>query len=481
MAMTVYETFAHALINEHGRELFLNKHISSPYGFRQKFWRLLILAYGGKLYDLPAQIGMEPPAPGRKVPYNFPAYTLAQTMRLGIAPTKAMLYPTMGSFEHQHTPIHLGTAMLLHGADSDDLEARTLLSVAFMKQAYPTHSASTFASNAYISPHKPQDVGMRPFEMEELLGPNGEPIILDELGNAAWFPEEYVVKVLRHAEHTHWYSMLCRLNALHGSWTDLMQRTSVRLLKLNEGSAKNQYRNGTSYLRNCSPAVAREWIASLTGVKRILGVARADATPQEMATGLATIVSNQNERTEEMFNFIGRPLTVEDFKLMSPKATLGALYYSPFGAIEEAVQKSSVEIGAMLFTLTDSGMLPLVTECMSPHSSRGKKWQPDTAVGNLTHLLSADTSPESIKKVWTESMKPLINDYDNAKSWRDEFMQLAPPEVLFCALCRWAFPEKEDPLPAVAIDNLLRSWSNITEIQNVIRAIPPHIGKLSAL
>jgi hypothetical protein len=246
-------------------------------------------------------------------------------MRLGIAPTKAMLYPTMGGYDHQHTPIHIATAMLRHGMEADADEARQLLTVAFMRKVYPTRSASIFATQAYVNPYQPSDFGLKPFDIELLYAPDKSPYVLDELGNAAWFPLQYVEKLLQTTENSHWFWSLCKLNALHGLWTDTIHRASAKLLRAKRENANSEYRNSTSYLRNASPDQARAWLGQVEGVRRILNVVRADATAEEMATGLSAIIASQNKKTEEMFRYIGRELTVEDFAKMRPKAALMSL------------------------------------------------------------------------------------------------------------------------------------------------------------
>lgn len=481
--MTIQETVAHALINEHCRDLFLNKASSthSVYGFRTRFWRLLMLAYDERLFELPHQLGLDPPAPGRAVPFNYPAFTLSQTMRLGIAPTKAMLYPIMGGFDHQYTPIHIATAMLRHGAAVNHEEAHQLLTVSFMKKAYPTRSASQFAAHAFINPYRPEDLGLKPFDAELLFTPDRSPIILDELGNAAWFPVSYIERILAVTENAHWYSPLVKLNGVHGLWHPLVHRASSKLLHGKRESANHEYRNTTTYLRNASPTTAREWLSKVDGVRRILNVVRRDATPKEMALGLSTIIANQNPRTEEMFRYIGRELTVEDFAAMKPAAALRALYFAPYDAVAQAIKDSSIDIGSMFFALTDPNTLPLVTSCMSQHGSREKKWFPDTVEGKHDLSMQTDTSPEKLKETWTNAFKPFIDDYDRAKEWRDELVQLASPDVLFLALLRGAAPLPEDPIPTIVVDNALRSVSNITEIQNVIKTMPSAIKSLSAL
>ncbi len=484
--MTVYESMAHAIVNEHGRELFLNKNLygSTAFGFRARFWRWLLLAYGEQLYELPKQMGLPPITAGeRKLPYNFPAFTVLQSMRCGLAPTELLKYPTMGGFDHQYSPLHLGTALIKHGREDDLDEANVLLSASFLKSVYQNRTASAFTGHAYINPWAPEDLGRRPFDIELLQTPTSELQIVDELGNAAWFPTEYLEKIFRQADPVFWYSKLCQLNGVHGRWTPQVQQCAgVLLRKQPLGVKKNEYRNRTNYVRNATRASVDSYFRTLSGVSEMLCLVRGDASAEEMARGLKTLATTNSERAEEMYRFIGRELTVEDFQRLTAKQALTILYFAPYATVKSVIAAHPTDLGAMFFTLTDAKTLPMVTNSMSDHSSREKLWYPDTEEGNLRHLLSTnDVSKEYFVESWTKTMQPLAESYGRTKPWRDLLVQLAPPEVLMLALCRWAGRAEDDPVPTVAIENVLRSHPNIIQVQEMIAAMPEDILKLSAL
>lgn len=481
--MTVYESMAHALANEQGRALFLNRHHSeNTYGFRTRFWRWLLISYGEQLYELPRRMGL-PPIEGtaRRLPYNFPAYDVASSMMCGIAPSEALKYPTMVGFSHQHTPIHLGSALKLLGRDEDAEEAATLLSVPFQRSVFPSRTAPDFVSNTYINPVPPEELGKKPYDMELLLRPDGDLYILDELGNAAWFPPEYVERILSRVERAHWYSRLCQLNAIHGRWTPYIESVSRELIRDRKDGFRAEYRNTTNYLRNVKRAVAEVEYKKFTGVRQILMIVRHDATTSEMTKGLRTLANNHNDRTKELFRFIGRPLTVEDFRGLSAQHVLEILYHAPMEAVQSVIATSSEELGSMMFSLTDGSRMGTVVNSMSDHRFRAKPWLPDTPEGNLSMILSSTTTPQDMRKTWIDYMKKRVDAYGQAKPWRDEFIELAQPEVLLLALSLWAFPNENDPLPTVAIENVLRSHPNIVPIQRMIKRIPEHIGKLTSV
>lgn len=482
--MSIYESMALAQANEHGRGLFTGKgHNTKPYGFQSKFFRWLLIAYGEGLYELPRTMGLDPiGSAGRKLPWNFPAFTIAQTMKTGIAPSEAMQYPTMGGFEHQYTPIHLGTALLKFGHDVDRTEADKLLSLTFLKKVCADKAANAFASHSYINPYKPEDVGRAQYDAELLVDTKSAPYVLDELGNAAWFPDEYLRAVLHTVESAHWYSRLCQLHVVHGRWKPMLESAAYALLTRGNSARKTEYRSATNYLRNLTPGQAAAYRKQLTGVREILLVVRADTPPEHMARGLKALVTNQNTRTEEVMRYIGRPLTLDDLRPLKPKVLLDVLYYLPYAAIEEVATTRREELASMLFTLTDAKSMPLLMNSMVPHASRERKWIPDTPAGNVQVTSMSEFSAESVQKTWDDHMKPLIDDYDRAKQWRDELVQHAPPEVLFLSLMRWGPRGSEEaPVADVALENVLRSYPTITEVQNVLNAMPETVGRLGSL
>lgn len=482
--MTIYESMAHALVNEQGRGLFINKTSSEfVYGFRTRFWRWLLVAYGERLYDLPKQMGLPPVGNAeRKLPYNFPAYTLLNGMRCGIAATELMTYPTVCDYNHQYTPLHVGTALLKHGREEDVDEASMLLSASFLKSVYKNRSANDFAGHAYVNPWAPEDLGRQPFDIE-LLQTGDELHIVDELGNAAWFPVEYLEKVLRKSAPAYWYSKLCQLNIVHGRWTPQVQQAAAALLRERvRGKQHDEYRNSTNYVRNAPRGVIEAYFRTLHGIRETLCVVRKDATAEEMSRGLKPLALTNSERSQEMYRYIGRELTIEDFERLTPKQALTILYYAPYKVVERVIKEHPIELGAMFFTLTDKKTLPMVTNSMSEHGSREKIWVPDTDNGNLTHLLSTTSvTKESLAETWTKVMLPLVNEYTKAKPWRDALIQLAPPEVLLLALCRWAGAEEQDPIPGVAFDNVLRSYPDILQVRGLIALMPPEMLKLASL
>ena len=478
MVMSVAESLVHALLNEFGRGLFLNKTSTTTYGqyatvhgFASKMWKWLLVSHGERIYDLPREMGLSPLEEARKLPYNFPAYSIASVMRWGLAPSEALTFPTMTGHTSLYTPLHLATALLEFGLHEERDEAERLLDVAFLHDVDKTTPAS-FMSHTFICPYTPSRYGLRPFELESLRDGTGSLIALDKLGSAMWFPRDYVLEMSKKVEAAQWYAHACRLNIVHGGqWTDLVQKAAQRMLTNSKDvSGRTGYKNSTNYLRNAEAGFAEAHMKWLTGARQALRVVRHDATPEQMATGLRAIVAGSSERIEEVYQYIGRPLAIADFELLKPPTALQALYFAPYDAVKDVIATHSTELGAMFFALTDT-KLHLVTNCMSPHQSRPSAWFPDTDDGNMNLLLGSKSGRQGLIDEWNKTMKNLVDEYMLAKAWRDLFIGYGEPAVLFLALMLWA-SKPDDPVPRPAIENILRSHHNITLLQQHIEAMP---------
>ena len=147
MALNVYETLAHALVQEHCRTEMLGRHYT--YGghttLRSAAWRWLLIAYGKKLYDLPKEMGLVRVSGG---PFGFATYGLAQSMSVGVSPLELYSYPTMSEFGHTYTPIHIATALLKYGNEEAMEVAKMMLTPAFLKKTYPSRTAEDFILQA---------------------------------------------------------------------------------------------------------------------------------------------------------------------------------------------------------------------------------------------------------------------------------------------------------------------------------------------
>lgn len=477
--MNVYESLAHVLIQEHGRNLFLGRHHSNYNSIGNKFWRWLLLVYGRELYNLPRKMALPDPeeVSGLARKYGFPAFTLVQSMRAGISPLELYSYPSMGGFDHTYTPVHVGTALLKFGVDQGEL-AKKLMDPEFLKATYPHREATSFAQNSDTNPYRPADFGLQPINTESFIREDLSAHVVDELGNAAWFSVDYVKQVLRMVPPAHWYGKLCELHSLHGLWGAALEKAALSLLSSAPVNKHSGHKNHINYIRGVSAESARFALKKCDGVREVLWIARSDTTPKEMAKGLRVLTTTSTGPVQEARQYIGRALTLEDFAELTPRQALSVLYYAPYGAVEEVIAKNSEELSAMFFTLTTKEHLPMVSNSMSKHNDRSRNWYPDTIEGNLKALMRG--TPEEIRKRWDDRMGPLVSSYERNKEWRDRYLMLAEPAVLFLALMRWKSTDK-DPVPIVTIDNLLRAHHNIVEVQRTLEEMPADVTPDSAL
>lgn len=480
MEMNVYESLAHVLIQEHGRSLLLNRYHSSYSGLSNKMWRWLLLAYGKRLYDLPKEMSLPEPdaAFGGVRKYSFPALTLVQSMRAGISPLELYSYSSMGGFEHTHTPIHVATALLKFGKDQLEL-AQALLTPAFLKATYPSRESTSFAQNSDTNPYRPADFGMQPIPTEELVTDDFKTHVVDELGNAAWFPVDYVKKVLRPVPPAHWYGKLCELQSLHGLWEPMLHSAALSLLNNAPTNNHSGHWNRINYIRGVSEDAARDYMKKDSGgVREVLWATRGDVTAAEMAKGLRILANVTTRPVQEARQYVGRAVTLEDFEQLTAKQALSVLYYAPYAAVEDVIARHSEKLASLFFTLTTKEHLPMVTNSMSKHNDRAKNWYPDTHDGNMQALMRGTV--EEIHKRWDDRMLPVVQAYERNKEWRDRYLMLAEPAVLFLALMRWKSVDK-DPVPTVSIDNMLRSHHNIVSVQHALEEMPSDVAADAAL
>jgi hypothetical protein len=462
--MTVYESLAHALLNEHGRGLFTGTSFSNTlYGFSTKMWRWLLAAYGEKLSELPAQMGL-PAVPNRPAPYNFPTYTIDRTLRLGIPLKEVMQIEAVRGYTSLHTPIQIATGLMEHGTVIEELEAEEILQFEFLRKFYKNHSAQQFVSAVTSNPYAPTRFGLQPYPIELLLDHEQRPIPLDSLGSAAWFPKEYLKKMLHQVEVPLWYGHLCRLNTQFGQWTDMVGSASYKMLY---GPTKHDRASGAArYIRNLPAGNAEDYFRRLTGVREGLRIVRHDASVETMASGLKAIVGSA--RNDDYYTLIGRALTIEDFRALTPKTALLTLYSVNYEVVRSLIEHHSEELGALFFTLTGKNDLPMVMNSMSPHAGRAKAWHPDTPEGNVEAF---DSSSKTPRETWDAQMKPLIEDYIRARDWRHHIIELGEPAVIFLALMLWA-SQPTDPVPRPAITSVLRSHHSISLIEEAFQKMP---------
>lgn len=472
--MNIYESMAHTLLSEHGRELFTGRNSNySSYTMKlSAFWELALMAYGSNFYELPKRLGL-PTRNDNK--YSFPAYQIDKVMPLGISPTEALFYPSMGNYQHQYTPIHLASAMLSFCRYEPDIkaEAEEMLKIGFMKRLWGEkgRKADDFASSAVPNPCRPEDFGKKPYDLEQLKTTSSDDFYyLDELGNMFWFPREYVEAATKNVSVDMWLSRFTQLSRYHGRWGDVVESWSYRKLVNLPFGKSNSYSQIARYLRQVSATNARAYYRSVAGtVGGVTTIFRADATAEEMGLGLRMLANSKSSNMEASYSFIGRELTYEDVKGLRAPQLLTIINNVHWDVIRRLVDNNHEELCSILFTLPAERYTAAMSCLQEPKlPRRGGKWFPDTEEGNLGLSMG---SSETVRVAWERTMKPLAERYATMRRWRNRLLDLADPNVAFLALMCWR-TTKEDPVPHTAIENVLRSVPEAMAIQEHLLAYP---------
>lgn len=472
--MNTYESFAHALIQEHGRSLLQRNHyVGNPYGYSVKFWKNVMFSYGGKLYTLPRTMGLNEPKDG----FAFPAFTMKGCIELGIALPELMLFKTVGEYSHLYTPIHLGTALIIFGNSRFADEADRLLQVDFMKKLYPKRSVQDFATQSFVNPYTPEYVKRKPYSLTLLRADPDDfaspEMVLDELGNAAWFPLEYVKNNLKTVDPELWLHTARKLAHIP-SLAQLKNEAAYKLL-VRDGAANgrrhNTYRKVADHARAVTLEQFTRYIAQVKGVQKVAGCFRADVDAETMNTGLRVLAQSNSASLDKSYELIGRPLTYEDVEGIKSTNLLTLLRNCHFDTIRSLIASDSERLSAMLFNIPPS-LLRAASDCMTENlPQRPKKWYPDTEAGNyeLTNH-TAPSTPDALDPYheWRSKMQPLISLYLERRDWRDELLEITEPDVLFLVLTLETASEG-DPVPRQAIMNVLRSHPNIGPIIEMVK------------
>jgi len=184
-----------------------------------------------------------------------------------------------------------------------------------------------------------------------------------------------------------------------------------------------------------------------------------------MVRGLKVMATGYSVPIEESFAFLGRELTIEDLRALTPLQVLRILGQAPFETVQDVIAAHSGELGGMLFALTTKDQMTAVTNCMSPHAGR-RAWRPG-------RLIMRD-DPNEDKEQWDTWASALIQEHLTARDWRNDLLEVAEPAVAFLAAIRCSDVKE---IPVVAIDNALRSHPNINAVQEVMARIPAHLVK----
>lgn len=458
--MNIFESMAHTIIGEHGRQLFRQQWTTSgPYGYSVKFWRTVLLCYGKEIYNLPKRLNLTPGSVGstKATDFGYPAFTMAKCLELGIPLPELYTYRTVGDYNTKYTPLHLGTALLRFGAGDESREdANAILDIEFMKRLWIGRTAESFVNSPYLNPYRPSDVGRKPLERGDLY--DGEkPIVIDEMGNAAWYPTDYLENVLSLVQPDRWAGWMYVYARQFSELSGLQARGATSILNNLPSGKSDTYTRLAKQIRAVLPRTARAfWNSKHAGVLAVAAAFRADSTPAEMAEGLRWIAVSKSSNMETSLRYIGRALTFEDLSLLAPQHALPILRNVNYEVVRETIKTDSERLAGMFFKLPSSQM-KTISNCMSI-AGREEKWYPDTRSGNdlLYNLTTMSQLEASSTTEWDGLMKPIVLKYLETRAWRKELLNIVDPDVAFLLLT-WALAKPDDPVPRDAIENVLRS------------------------
>jgi len=475
--MNVFESMAHAIIGEHGRALFRHQYTStlSTFGYGIKFWKTVLLCYGKELYNLPKKMNLTPGqnGPVHMKEFGFPAFTMEKCVELGVPIPELYTYKTVGNYSTKYTPLHLGTALLRFGSGKDAWrDADQILDIEFEKKLWVGRKAEDFVNSPFLNPYSPHDVGRRPFEKADLYD-GDKPIVIDEMGNAAWFPVGYYEDVLLNVQPDRWAGWMYVYSKRFPELLPLQARGAVSILHNLPSGKSDTYTRLAKQIRCVAPKAARAfWNGKHVGVLAVASAFRADSTPEEMAEGLRWIAVSKSSNMEMSYRYIGRALTFDDFALLAPQHALTILSNVNYEVVREVISKDSERLAGLFFKLPSSQM-KAVANCMSV-SGREEKWYPDTERGNdlLYNLTAMSTVEEkSSTAEWDALMRPLVSKYLETRAWRKQLLDLVDPDVAFLTLT-WALAASDDPVPKDAIENVLRSHPHAAGVMDLVRQHP---------
>lgn len=486
--MNIFESMAHALIGEHGRSLFRRDYSSNTYGYGTKFWRIALLCYGKNFYSLPKRLGLtvrNPEAKDANSTFAFPDFTAKNTAVLGIPLPEMFLYPTMGDFSHRFTPLHFSTGLLKFAPKTLHHEAAQLRDLEFMKRLWPLgRKPEDFATTATLNPYRPEDFGLEPYELEKLQWEDGQRLIIDELGNAAWFPQKYVEPILDLVSVDLWYNSVFKLARTNKDFVPLREKASRKQLYALALAKRDTYTRLAKYIRHVPFDVAKSYLSRDLGVAQVAGAFRGDAPQAMMTSGLRALATVKSESAQMSYRYIGRPLTYEDLAPLHPSYLLTILKCVKFELVEDVIRTHSEQLSSLLFKIPNSKMKE-VMDCMSPDSGRDSfyrdydlkedadKYYPDTPEGNdrLFNLTSMSKDELDLHGEWDSYMKPLITQHVETRMWRDTLLGMVDPDVAFLAVTRYT-AKPDDPVPHDAIDNVLRSHPNASMLIEHVQRHP---------
>jgi hypothetical protein len=456
-------------MNEHLRPVIERAYNHySHNGVRSLAWRAALLAYGKDMYTLGEKMGI----PANKDPIsNVPRHAYVDFdhtvgMSLGISPLELHQYKLLRRPTTAHTPIHVATALLCYAPAEYRSMACGLVEPAFLRKHARLEKPDV--TSMTINPYVPEELGL-PFKYLPIEP--GE--YVDEIGNLAWFTPEYAVAYFMGDKLREGWPRLMQLNTCHHLWEGLLQRSADTLLVTANDRALKDYPGMAYKLRSASKGKADAFLANCTGVRRVLYCVRDDMTPQEMKKGLSVLATTESEPVQAMYKYIGRKLTIEDLRVLTPMQALEICSSAPLEAIVDLAAHKE-ELGALFMEVKGLPLL-LIQNALIDHSRRPKQWYPctDASIGGMNTVSYTQATTRVLHKAQYE---PLVNDFCAAYTWRNDLLEAVDPDTAFLALMLHC-TEPKDSVPRVAIQNLLSTHPSAARLNELLARVPERLVK----
>jgi hypothetical protein len=468
MMMSVYTSMAHAALEPHLRPVLAREYANTdPGSFRRKCWDWALLSYGRGMYTLGERIGVVPSTAvhGMYAPktHSYPTVTVARAMLLGISPLELYAYPTISEASTSYTPIHVATALLRYAPERYRSMAEELVTPEFLREhaRRPEPNPGSIA----VNPYTPRDVGLDFGHLDIAPGDT-----VDEVGNLAWFSDEYADVYFKNPS-VHALPALLALNACHdGRWTPLLRRYARASLLERQQQKNVPYRHLALLLRTAPQSSAESYLSRAEGVKNALHIVRADTDPRNMAKGLGVLATTDTRPIQELWSYLGRALTIEDIRRLTPQRALEVCYRAPLEALS-GLKEYTDELGAM-FVGARNLDLSKASKAFSEHNERPRSWVPCTAQGITKHA-NVSTREELVAN-HARVYQPFVLRFVEAYEWRNDLLQAVGSDTAVLGLLH-TLGGPEGPIPRIAIENVLRSHPDVTRLLTLMQQMPLHI------
>jgi hypothetical protein len=372
------------------------------YGPIPSTWRAMLFAYGTQAPQKLVESGyytkkeQETEGVPRVTPHNL--------VELGLSLSEVIETGTMagtGDIASTDSVLSLACAHLLWG---DKKEGLTLIEKVRtpegMWDGYVVSDAHTFFTHSgWVNPTFPEMFDLAPLDFDCVyrFGVN----------QLSWISDRTASRLLRDCSHYH-LRYLRALSQYHeGKWDTPIQKLAEARLR-HEQTRKGKrvrYDELAQALRGVSMRFFTEYMASATGVRRSLGVVRADAPDHIFNSGLRKMAAPNV--VDDLGPWVGRPLKLDDLVRMSAETLVPLLWSLNWDLVEPLATQHYDQVIVKFSRLLDKpDYLETLRDCLTNHPGRQK-------LGNT----AADLPDE-----WEIHFRPNIEKHQASRAFRTEVL-----------------------------------------------------------